>query len=129
MGISYLCLEKQNHMIKELIMSGEVSNIRLAAQLMKNISEEEFVGILQEIADEVMAEYSVRPDYKTYYKKFNRNRFQVYYPPINSTFNLRINGGYLNFKNYGCYKLRYGALGSIQLLSYEEIISILEVYE
>lgn len=65
-------------MIKELIMSGVACNIRLAAQLMKNITEEEFMVIVGEICNELENFYIEYEDFKEYYKKFDKGLFEVF---------------------------------------------------
>lgn len=56
-------------MIKDLIMSGQPANIRIAAQLMKNITEAEFMVIVNEICDDIEKYYKDNGGYwhKTFF--------------------------------------------------------------
>lgn len=65
-------------MIKEQIMSGAPCNIRLAAQLMKNITEDEFMVIVGDICDELELEFEKCEDDNEYFDKFDKGLFGTY---------------------------------------------------
>lgn len=112
-------------------MSGDPVNIQLAAQLMKNISEEEFMVVVNNIIDELVdsfnqifsIENSKHTTYEIYEGKYDKECFFVSTDPYHLSYIFYIMNHEYNEINFG-RDVIIDIEGDI--LAYDDVISFFE---